>query len=99
MDKIILQNFFNRLLEKQFKTYQDRKNFYKTFKKKEVGKFDNRFPETAFMYNVKDEHEFYKAYYEPYNYMKKLVNSLVDECELGTETGEAMVERYRELEG
>lgn len=90
---------FNRLLEKQFKTYQDRKNFYKTFKKKEIGKFDNRFPEKAFMYNVKEGHEFYKAYYEPYNYMKKIVNSLVEECELGTETGEAMVERYRELEG
>ena len=51
------------------------------------------------MYNVKDGHEFYKSYYEPYDYMKKLVNNLVDECELGVETGEAMVERYRELEG
>lgn len=90
---------FNRLLENQFKSYKERKTFYKTFKKKEVGKFDDRFPETAFMYNVKDGHEFYKSYYEPYDYMKKLVNNLVDECELGIETGETMVERYKELEG
>lgn len=90
---------FNRLLENQFYSYKDKKNFYNTFKKKEIGRFDDRFPETAFMHNVKKGHEFYQPNYEPYKYMKRLITKLVDENQLGMETGEAMVARYEELEG
>ncbi|WP_160676755.1 ImmA/IrrE family metallo-endopeptidase [Clostridium sp. C8-1-8] len=90
---------FNRLLESQFRTYLERKTFYKSFKKKEIGVFDKRFPEEAFMYNVKPDHEFYVPNYEPYNYMKRLVERLIKDTELGLETGEAMIERYEELEG
>lgn len=90
---------FNRLLEDQFYSYKDKRNFYNDFKKKEIVRFDDRFPNTAFMHNVKDNHEFYLPNYEPYNYMKKLIKFLIDENELGMETGEAMVKRYEELEG
>ncbi|EJT6614896.1 ImmA/IrrE family metallo-endopeptidase [Clostridium perfringens] len=90
---------FNRLLENQFSTYNVKKEFYNKFKKSEIGKFDYRFPKTSFMYNVKEEHEFYKPNYEPYKYMKMMIEKLIEENELGLETGEAMVERYRELEG
>lgn len=90
---------FNRLFENSFESYEKKRKFYTNFKKCEIGKFDNRFPETAFMYNVKNQHEFYKPYYEPYIYMKKLVAELITKNEIGLETGDAMINRYNDLEG
>lgn len=87
---------FNRLVKKVFNSYEEKEAYYKQFKK-HIGKFSEKFP--AYMHVVDYNHEFYQSFYEPYNYMKRIIDKLVTNQEMGSETGEAMVERYDRLEG
>lgn len=86
---------FYKLTEEYFGSYKDKSKYYKQFKQY-VGVFRNRFP--GYIHEVDLSHQYYKKMTFSYEYMKNLVYELIEKEEIGLETGEAILERYRELE-
>ncbi|WP_270303452.1 ImmA/IrrE family metallo-endopeptidase [Terrisporobacter petrolearius] len=89
---------FNRLFEDEFSEYSKRRAFYQKFTKY-IGKVSSKFPNDKHLYIVIKGHEYYEPNYKPYEYMKKLVQELIDKKDIGEETGESIICKYESLEG
>lgn len=85
---------FYKLTEDYFGNYRDKKKYYNQFKK-HIGVFRNRFP--GYLHEVDLSHAFYEKMTFSYEYMENLVYELIEKKELGLESGEAILQRYKEL--
>jgi len=87
---------YHQLFKERLDRYQERERFYNELIKY-IGRLSDRYP--SYFYVPEPHHEFYQPSFEPYNYMKEIINELIDKQELGLETGEAIIERYGYLGG